>query len=391
MPDDFFARKRPWSKHKDLILGYYLEPYIPKVVKLRRPVLIVDCFAGRGQFDDGEPGSPLIIANAIQRWREKLPTANIHGLFIESIQQNFERLTVNLAPFTEFATLRHGRFEDHLPYVSRLAAQNTVFLYVDPYNLKGLCFDQMRRVYDQIRMASSSVEVLLNLNAVDFMRWALAALQRIDTWLINQGFVGLEGFEDLYTSAEPYELSAIAGGEYWRAIGNDDSTEFPEKVAEFTKRYEQLLRQLFDHVCSYPVKERYAHKIPKYMLVYGTRHEDGLELMNDAMCKAREEFLRIEFQEGRLVDMTPEVEIPDLSELDRDLIEQVAIRGAPTRKELRLATIPRWLGKMKTGEINRRVGELLKTNRLFSSTGRSRINDGVRLRTTPFEPPNKPT
>lgn len=386
MADDFFAKKRPWSKYKDLILGYYLEPYIPKVVKLRKPVLIVDCFAGRGRFDDGEQGSPLIIANAIQRWSEKFPAAAIRGLFVEAVPENFEQLTANLAPFGEIVTLRHGRFEEHLPYVARLAAQNTVFLYVDPYNLKGLCFDEMRHVYEQIRKASSSVELLLNLNAVDFMRWALAAVQRIDDWLVSRGFVEFEGFEDLYTSAEPRELSAIAGGDYWRAIANDESTEFPEKVVAFSDRYEQLLRRSFQHVCSYPVKERYAHKIPKYMLVYGTRHADGLELMNNAMCTAREEFLRIEFQEGRFLDMTPEVEIPNLDELDRELIEQVATRRTMTRKELRLAILPQWLGKLKTGDIDRRIGELLKTNRLYSSTGRPRINDTVQLRTQPFKP-----
>ena len=33
---DFFAKKRDWSRHKDFILGYYLEPYIPKVNTLKR-------------------------------------------------------------------------------------------------------------------------------------------------------------------------------------------------------------------------------------------------------------------------------------------------------------------------------------------------------------------
>jgi three-Cys-motif partner protein len=69
MDSSFFNAKRPWSRYKDFLLQSYLEPYIPKVAKLRKPILIVDCFAGRGSFDDGEPGSPLIIAKAIQTWR----------------------------------------------------------------------------------------------------------------------------------------------------------------------------------------------------------------------------------------------------------------------------------------------------------------------------------
>ena len=50
---DFFDAKRDWSRYKDFILGYYLEPYIPKVNTLGKPILVVDCFAGRGEFGDG--------------------------------------------------------------------------------------------------------------------------------------------------------------------------------------------------------------------------------------------------------------------------------------------------------------------------------------------------
>ena len=42
-------------EYKDFILNYYLEPYIPKVNTLKKPILIIDCFAGRGSFDDGQP------------------------------------------------------------------------------------------------------------------------------------------------------------------------------------------------------------------------------------------------------------------------------------------------------------------------------------------------
>ena len=71
MKNGFFKAKRPWSKYKGFILRYYLETYIPKVATLKKPILIVDCFAGCGQFDDGEPGSPLIIASIINKWHDK--------------------------------------------------------------------------------------------------------------------------------------------------------------------------------------------------------------------------------------------------------------------------------------------------------------------------------
>src|SRR3954464_9646142 len=129
---DFFAKKRDWSKYKDFILGYYLEPYIPKVNTLKKPILVVDCFAGRGEFGDGQPGSPLIIAPILKKWREK--GVPIRGLFIEAEPTNHEHLAAALRGYRDLAQTRLGTFDEDLPEIARQARQNTVFLYVDPYN-----------------------------------------------------------------------------------------------------------------------------------------------------------------------------------------------------------------------------------------------------------------
>jgi len=65
MSEDFFKHKKSWSKYKDFILDYYLTPYIAKVKMLKRPILIIDCCAGPGKFEDGEDGSPVISARHI--------------------------------------------------------------------------------------------------------------------------------------------------------------------------------------------------------------------------------------------------------------------------------------------------------------------------------------
>lgn len=63
---DFFKIKKGWSLQKDEIFDRYLVPYIAKILKTRRPLVIIDCFAGKGRFDDGHTGSPIIIANHIR-------------------------------------------------------------------------------------------------------------------------------------------------------------------------------------------------------------------------------------------------------------------------------------------------------------------------------------
>ena len=74
--DDFFAEKKPWSKVKDELLGCYLKPYVAKILYTRKPLVYVDCFAGKGKFDDGQPGSPLI---ALDIFRQGLASTKLDG------------------------------------------------------------------------------------------------------------------------------------------------------------------------------------------------------------------------------------------------------------------------------------------------------------------------
>lgn len=47
---NFFKEKKDWSLFKDKILDNYLAPYIAKILTTRKPLVIFDCFAGKGKF-----------------------------------------------------------------------------------------------------------------------------------------------------------------------------------------------------------------------------------------------------------------------------------------------------------------------------------------------------
>jgi three-Cys-motif partner protein len=81
--NEFFSKKKPWSEIKDDILSWYLEPYIAKILATRKPLLIVDCFAGKGKFDDGSDGSPLIILKNVMNTTSKYSNTKICCVFIE--------------------------------------------------------------------------------------------------------------------------------------------------------------------------------------------------------------------------------------------------------------------------------------------------------------------
>ncbi len=101
---NFFARKRAWSQLKDEILACYLTLYIAKLLKTRGQIIIADCFAGKGRFDDGKDGSPIIIASAIADALERNPSVDIEGVFVE--KKYFPDLTKNLEGYKLRRTIR---------------------------------------------------------------------------------------------------------------------------------------------------------------------------------------------------------------------------------------------------------------------------------------------
>jgi three-Cys-motif partner protein len=379
---DFFATKRPWSRYKDAILRYYLEPYIPKVAKLRKPILVVDGFAGRGQFGDGEPGSPLIICNTVQSWRARGKHISVELIEADAITlAQLEQVTKS---YREFTVVKQGRFEVCVSELAARAKSVSMFLYLDPYTVKSLNYSRMKAVYNQIS-DGASVEVLMNFNVATFMRWALAALKRGDA-------VPPEAYEDEadYQADDPKErleiatLNAIAGGDYWIGIANSEAP-FATKLDLFTKDYCERLRESFQHVCSYPVKEKYQHRVPKYMLIYATRSPDGLSLMNDSMCKARRDFLTAEFNSDTLFDLTPPTEQLDSAAIRRDVLEVLERKGRMSRGNLAFEVLSTSFCRCLEGEIKQEIGQLLKSAKIFSSTGKVRINDDVTLSVTPFQ------
>jgi three-Cys-motif partner protein len=171
---DFFREKRPWSKYKDLILDYYLEPYLQKVKILRKPILIIDCFAGPGKFDDDQLGSPLIIAEKLHKLYKS--GYQVTALFIEANKELYARLEENTRDLIFPIKTRHGNFNEFTNEISNLARDHSIFVYLDPFKPSHLLFDQMRSVYEQLQ-AGQSIEVLINFMSWGFLRgvWGSAS------------------------------------------------------------------------------------------------------------------------------------------------------------------------------------------------------------------------
>lgn len=360
MSPDFFQSKKPWSPYKDMILAYYLKPYLSKVCSLGKPVVVFDCFAGPGRFDDGADGSPLIIAKAVRQIADTGKA--VSAILIEEKKKFFQQLQESMNGYQAVCRTVHGSFEDSAREIADIGRDNTVFVYIDPYGIKPLHFDILAGIYANIDKGSS-VEVLLNFNTPSLVRNGLAALK---CWQED----GNE--EELDRSMSPADIDTIAGGDYWREIVTSD-IPFSDKEERCVSEYVRLMKQYFDEVCSYGIKEKYEHTIPKYRLIFGSRHEDAFILMNDAICNARDKFLGKQRVDGYLFDMRADDESHDPARLRQAIME--TLTTSMMRKKLIGSAMHRVFAEYKESEYKRMIGSLLKEGSLFANSGKPRIND----------------
>lgn len=302
---NFFKEKKPWSIVKDKILDYYLEPYTAKIIRTGNPILICDCFAGKGKFDDGENGSPLIIAEHIKSLISKNPQSvtKMRSVFIE--KKYSDELEENLAKYAN-TKVWAGSFEDNLQKILSVDKNYNVFLYVDPYGIKSLNINH----FDQIRNKQfSSLEMLLNFNSAGFLREGCRILK--ETREADTGEDELSDYESDDENTEE-SLNAVAGGEYWQVILKEfyqKKISFIEAEEQFFTEYSRKIKELFNYAINIPIKIK-STSIPKYRLIFATNHQDGLILMADNMNKKWAEI--VENQSGGQQALF-DFEFPDLT------------------------------------------------------------------------------
>jgi len=366
----FFETKRAWSERKDLILRHYLTPYLPKVATQRRPILIVDGFAGPGSFGDGKPGSPIIICDAIASRPPSMAALEVRALFIEKDQALYARLTKAVQDRL-FASTLCKPFLEAVDEIHEAARSRSTFLYIDPFTVKGLQWAALERVFRLVSQGLS-VEVLLNLNVDSFCRRGLAALARPTPAASDD----LPESDDEGAS-EVDTLDDIAGGDWWQAILRG-SGEYATMCSQVTDQFCRKFRTHFAEVCFHPVKELTRHKVPKYVLVFGSRHSDALRLMNDAMCKSRDvQADREQPTEPTLFETRSETLVPDVQKLPDLVLSH--LQGQMTRGTLILKVIRSAFCQYPETEIRQAIKTLIRDGSIVSETRGSKINDEVRV------------
>jgi len=310
--DSYFKSKHNWSMIKDKLLACYLPPYFQKVLNTGKPIVYVDCFAGKGKFEDGNPGSPII---ALQIRDERLVASKNAGSgriethFIEL--NHADELNVNITSYANKQVIS-GKYEEEIETILSSKRGCNVFLYIDPYGIKALDFALFEKFQTY---GFKSLEMLINFNSFGFFRDACRVMS-VD--YINDE--ALNNLDDL-VEYDPTPIIAdkqsddlligIANGDYWKAIvvdfknGKIDGYQAEKRLST---EYKQRLRTKYTYVLDMPIRLKEGNR-PKYRMVHVSNHEDGCYLMVQNMLKRKEElFINIQQHgQGTLFDFDSDI------------------------------------------------------------------------------------
>ena len=319
--DDFFVENKAWSIVKDELLGCYFKPYVQKILHTHKPLVYVDCFAGKGKFEDGNPGSPLIALEIINhccaattlRQRPTIEATFIDLNYAEDLHRNL--------PSYPWVNIVSGKYEENINSILCGKDNCNVFLYIDPYGIKAL----QCSFFDNFASGKfNSIELLINMNSFGFIREACHAMGT--TFDDRTLFADLVEYEPTKMDASEKsikELNEIAGGDYWKPIielYKKNKIDGYDAEALFAEQYCERLRQSYTYVLNMPLRIKKGQR-PKYRLIHASNHRDGCLLMVDNICN-RWEALQ-ELQTGGQLQLWTENYENEI--VDEDNIEQKTI------------------------------------------------------------------
>jgi three-Cys-motif partner protein len=268
------------SVFKHAILSRYMLPFVSMVgsTSSRGRIVVVDGYAGRGRYRNGQPGSAELILQVIKRFRH---SRQVLAYFVEKEPKEHAALAAVVAEYGRQGLLARalpGAVEDHLGTIIAAADGYPLFLFLDPCGAV-VPFDQLATVIaGRQRSRRPQTELLLNFSA-GLSRRAAGVLRagRIDDPIIAK-------------------MDVTCGGRWWRttaleALRSSSTGNFEPAAAAVADEYARgLARAGSMTAVTVPVGRR-INRQPIFHLVFMTRSPYGLWVFADALAQARQEWL----------------------------------------------------------------------------------------------------
>ena len=371
--DNFFASPKLWSKRKHRLLGKYLIPFSAKLGSRASLIYCIDGFAGAAKYEDGSPGSPLMMAHLSDKCAALSKPVNLRLINVEKDRDNFKALKYITQTWESkgIVTNLEGRFGDFVQDILSTISNNPAFFFIDPYGPTKVLFAHLTPI---LKREQRVTELMLNFDADGLRR--IADTMHSNT--SNQAAV-----KGALTNVK--NVTEIIGSALWEQQFREGGLSTQERENLLLRLYMSNISKYDYSVAAYPIRKSIKDS-PKYYLLYCTRHPDGIVLMSNFV---REEEDRL-IQEASSDDSQPKFPSEEFDELRQELvsrrkellqgiIEYLKSHEQTTRGEIRKYFCFNRFGDFSDKDYNAVVKDLIDANRLLPKHGKKRINDSEHL------------
>lgn len=255
----FFTSKNPQAVLKHGILTRYAHYFAGRAGRATGGrVLLIDGYAGSGRYDDGSPGSPLLLAEQAERAKDFGRSVKLE--LVERDPAIRARLVDTLAASGVDATPIDGSFQDVVPLLLDRYADHAVLVFVDPFGL-AVTYDCL---VDILRRSTprQPIDVLYH--------FSLSTVARMGPAGVNE--------DPAVVAANAPQLDAAFGPVDWRTAFRTGSLR--GRIA--TRTAVDVAHALGEHLqattstrsTSIPVRQR-PDQLPKYLLTLLSREPSG--------------------------------------------------------------------------------------------------------------------
>jgi len=220
----------------------------------------IDGFAGRGIYETGEPGSPILAMRAAQEQIDKIgKLQEFLCVFIENNHENFccleeqVALTAPECPEVSCTTL-HSTFEATISEILEKVDPDRaipILYFIDPFGWKGIPFETIQGI-----MSQPKSEILFV-----FMTYEMARF--------------------LESPFHEESLSQLFNGDSWKTASQFTGERRHETLVQL---YEDLLKNETnaEYVWPFRISDSFMRRT-KYYIIYATHHFKGLRVMKNLM------------------------------------------------------------------------------------------------------------
>ncbi|MFJ6053612.1 three-Cys-motif partner protein TcmP [Streptomyces sp. NPDC092307] len=242
----------PHTQVKHLVYRHYLQCWMAKILQKFPEATIVDGFAGPGVYNDGPPGSSIVVAKTFLEHSAHWRFNRLNLICLEERPDRVDELKRQFAllprsPQLHISVQPPGTFADEQRRLSVLAhrgrRETPVLWLIDPFDLKSAPFSLIRQC-----LATPRAEVLFTLFTNELHR-----------------FCQRDGFDKTMT--------AYFGGDHWRDVTNERRAGVRKEA--FATAYQQGLRDEGLFTGSFGIK--ISNQSARYHLILATHSEAGLK------------------------------------------------------------------------------------------------------------------